>query len=59
MIEALFDLNRASSQKVKGNKAPHKPVLFLALIQEVEEDSTERLNPNESRKVLCEAYYPE
>jgi hypothetical protein len=59
MIEALFDLNRASSQKVKGSKAPHKPVLLLALIQDVEENKTERLNPNESRKVLCEVYYRE
>jgi putative restriction endonuclease len=37
MIKALFNLNRASSQKVKGSKAPHKPVLLLALIQEIEE----------------------
>ena len=37
MTEALFTLNRASSRTVKGSKAPHKPVLLLALIQEVDE----------------------
>jgi putative restriction endonuclease len=37
MIDALFNLKRAPSKKGKGQKAPHKPVLLLALIQEVEE----------------------
>ncbi|MGB6035994.1 MAG: hypothetical protein WBG42_06985 [Cryomorphaceae bacterium] len=37
MTNPLFNLNRAPSKKGKGDKAPHKPVLLLALIQEVEE----------------------
>lgn len=41
MIKSLFNLKRAPAQKAGGKKAPHKPVLLLALIQEVEEGRVE------------------
>jgi len=37
MINQLFHLKRAPHRNKRAGKAPHKPVLLLALIQEIEE----------------------
>jgi putative restriction endonuclease len=41
MIESLFSLNRAPSRTKANGKAPHKPILLLALIQEIDEGRIE------------------